>query len=131
MTKSVLLLAAVVSLTITAPAFAADDTESTKASTKVEGDSNGNYTKKTNYEHTDAAGTTSTDNTKVKVKTNSKGDVTKTYETDSSNDPKGLMNKTTDKSTTTVKENADGTSSYKHKEKVNGKTVEEENTTSN
>jgi len=55
----------------------------------------------------------------------------KTVENSNSTDPKGLMNKTTSSSTKTVEKNADGTSSYEEKEKVNGKTVKdvkEENT---
>src|ERR1700729_2499978 len=106
MTKSILLLTAAVAA-FAAPAFAAD-TASTTSDTKVESDANGNYQKTSTSESTDAAGTTTEDSTKVKVKHNSDGSYKKSVVNESSNDPKGLFNKTTAKSTTTEEKNADG-----------------------
>jgi len=128
MTKSLLLFTALATVALAVPAFAADESGSSTVTTKS--DSDGNFTKKTNAEHTDAAGTTTKSSTDVKVKTDSNGNVKKTVESDSSTDPKGLMNKTTSSSKTTVEKNADGTGSYAHKEKVNGTTVEDEKTES-
>ena len=99
------------------PCFYFADTESASSQTKVERDSNGDYERNTTAESTDAAGTTTEDNTKVKVKQDSKGNYKKTVESDSSTDPKGLMNKTTTKTTDTVEKNADGSTKYHRHEK--------------
>jgi len=129
MTKSILFMTAIAMVALAAPVFAA--TESATSQTKVERDSNGNYDRKTTTENTDAAGTTTENSTEVKVKQDSNGNYKKTVESDSSTDPKGLWNKTTAKSTTTEERNADGSTSYHHKKKINGTTVEDEKTQTN
>lgn len=130
MTKLLTLFTAIALAATAAPAFAADDTATTKSETKVESDSDGNYSRDTTVENEDEAGTTTKGHTKVKVKHDRHGNVKKTVQNKSSTDPEGLMNKTTAKDDTTVEENTDGSTSYKHKRKVNGKAVEDEQTES-
>lgn len=130
MTKTTSLLTALGILALAVPAFA-DDTPSTTSETKVESDDNGNYDKTTTTENTNAAGTTSKHKTKTKVKHSSNGSVKKTTDSENSTDPKGMMNKTTSSSNTTEEQNADGSTSYHHKKKVNGDTVEDDKTETN
>jgi hypothetical protein len=131
MTKSATLLTALAVLSLSTAAYAADVSTNVKTDLKVKSDASGsNYDKTTKTEQNDSADTTTKTNDEVKVKTDAEGNVKKTVETTTTTDPKGLMNKSTAKSTTTTEENADGTTSYKHKKKVDGKVVEENNQTS-
>ena len=119
-----LVLASIIALSLSAPAFAADK-ESYESKTKIEKDVDGNYKEKTKTEKTDVAGTTNSVEKDVKVKVKSSGETDKTVKTTEVTDPKGLMNKETTKTTDTVKAKADGTVESDHKKTVNGKTVEE------
>jgi hypothetical protein len=121
MKKTFALLASVAAFSLGAPAFAADT--AAKVETKVEQDSKGNYDEKTKTEKTDAAGTTVSTEKKVDVDVDSKGNVEKTATTKETTDPKGLMNKHTEKTKDTVK-TKHGKTVHKHKKSVNGKTTE-------
>lgn len=128
MNKLHVLLASAAALTLAAPAFAADK-ETYKSETKVEKDTDGDYKAKTETTKTDAAGTTTSVEKKVDIDVDKHGNVDKTVKTEETVDPKGLMNKTTTKTTDTEKTKADGTTETSHKKKVNGKTVEDTTTT--
>ncbi len=70
-------------------------------------------------------GTKTTREGTVKVKTDDKGSVVeKTLETKTVTDPKGLLNKHTEKTVDKIEQN-DGKNNYRYTKKVNGKTVEE------
>src|SRR6185312_16464389 len=105
--KSPLIALAAVALISTAPVsvFAADESATSK--TKIEDDGNGNYTKKTTSEKTDAAGTVTEQENTTKVKKDSNGNVERNMDSKSSIDPKGLFNKTTEETTDETKVNAD------------------------
>lgn len=119
-----LLLATVASITIAAPAFAADDKATYQSETKVERDSNGNYEKKTSEELKDDHGKTTAES-KVETDVDADGSAEKTVKTTTTDDPKGLFNKTKTTTEDSVKHDKDGKVKTKHKKKVNGKTVEE------
>ncbi len=123
MKNTKILLATVIALSLSAPAFAADK-ESYESKTKVEKDTNGNYKETTKTEKTDLSGTTNAVEKDVKVKVKSDGETDKTVTTKETIDPKGLMNKETIKTTDMVKAKADGTVDSSHKKVVDGKTVE-------
>lgn len=128
MNKPFMLLASAAALAFTAPAFAADK-ETFKSETKVEKDGKGNYEAKTETKATDAAGTTTTAEKKVDVDVDSDGSKETTVESKATVDPKGLGNKETVKIKNTAETKADGTTETSHKKTVNGKTVEDEKTT--
>ncbi len=121
--KLILSAFAAVTLVISSPAFSADK-ETYKSSTMVEKDTDGNYEKKVSEKATDAAGTTTAKEVKAKVDVDNNGDKESTVTTKSSTDPKGLMNKTTVKTEDKVKMK-DGKTEAEHKKTVNGKTVED------
>ena len=84
MNKTYAMLASIIALTVTAPAFAADSSETTSVS------------------GTDANGTTVKEKQSVKVKKHSNGNTDTTIKTEDSKDPKGLFNKSTGKSKETI-----------------------------
>ncbi len=108
---------------LSTPAFAVD-TETSESSTKVQQDSNGNYSNKTSSQSTDAAGTTYTKDQKKTVDVDSSGNKDINSTTVETKDPKGLMNKTTVKKMHHSKTNSDGTVDTSNKTVVDGKTVE-------
>lgn len=119
--KKTLLLAALFSFAIAAPAFAADPVEF-KSETKVEKDKDGDSKVTTESKATDAAGTTTTSEKEVKVDAKDNGDFKKTTETKDKKDPKGLFNssKTTTKETV---EQKDGIVTTETEKKVDGEKV--------
>ena len=123
MNTRTMLLTSVAALMLSAPAFSADK-QSYEAKTKIEKDSDGNYSEKTKAEKTDVEGTTTSSEKNVSVDVDSNGAVDKTIKTETTTDPKGLMNKQTTKTKDTTKVNADGSVDAAHKKVVNGKTVE-------
>ena len=69
-------------------------------------------------------GTKTTKESSVESKTNKAGDFEKTTETNVSTDPKGLMNKSSVKTTDTM-EKKNGQKKYNYTKEVNGRTVED------
>ncbi len=127
MNKTLALLAAA-GITFAVPAFAADSVSTeAQSKTKIEKDSDGNYTKtqKMSQESTDTAGTTTSAETNVKVDIDADGESARTVKSKVVEDPKGLFNKTKTLTTDTVKDK-NGVVETDHKKTVNGKTVEEE-----
>lgn len=126
MRKTIFAFAALAAFMIVTPSFAASTDNSTE--TSFDAKDNGGYVAKEKAESTDANGTTVKHNTTKKVDVDNKGNKETTVDIKSSNDPKGLFNKTS----TEVKNKAvekDGKTEYSHKKIVNGKTVEENNDT--
>ena len=121
MNMKLTMLATAFSLVIAGPALAADS--SYKAETEVKKDEDGSYKKTTTEKSAGESGSTSME-TKTKVDVNKDGTVDKSVETESTNDPKGLMNKNTTKTKDSIKHNKDKTV-LKHKKTVNGNTVED------
>jgi hypothetical protein len=117
-----LLLTTVAVLSLGGAAFAADKT-TYESKTKVESDSKGNYNEENKTQKTNAAGST-THKEKVEVDVHANGDVDNTVKTEKTTDPKGLMNKTSTKTTDTQDVKHDGVTKSTHKKVVNGKTVE-------
>lgn len=93
---------------------------------KVTSDGEGNLTSRVNATKTTAEGTKVKETGKVKVDVNSDGGLTKTQETTTVRDPKGLFNKTTQKSTVRTEINPDGTKEVFQQKKVNGEVVSEQ-----
>jgi hypothetical protein len=128
--KKTALLAAAAIIALAAPAFAADTalTADVKTNTKVETSTdqkaNGGYEEKRNVttESKDAAGTATTESSKAKVDVKANGEGSKTVETKTSVDPKGLMNEATTK-TTYKEELKDGKKTIHRVKKVDGKTT--------
>lgn len=104
-------------------AYAADEKYDSKV--KIEKKEDGSYKETTKTSHTDTAGTTTSAERKVDVDVNSDGTTDKTVKTEVSTDPKGLMNKETEKTKDMEKTKSDGTVESSHKKTVNGKTVED------
>lgn len=111
---------------LAAPAFAADVSATTKTEYKA-GD-NGSYESKKTMEKEDSNGTEVKDQSAVSVDKDADGTYKKTVEHKTTTDPKGLMNKTTEKVKDTVTKDKDK-DEYTHKKEVNGDTVEDETTT--
>lgn len=128
MKKVIITFAAVAGMAFNAAAFAEDEMVSSQSQTKTatEQDANGNYhTKRTvSAESTDAVGTTTSTQTNVKVDANTNGNDEKTVTTETTVDPKGLMNKKKTVVTDSIK-HKDGKREVSHQKKVNGTTVEE------
>lgn len=122
MNKHFALLTAAASLAMAAPALAEDVSATSNSS--VNYDDHGGYTKKSAAEHIDAAGTKTTSDTKVTLDKDKHGNIEKRVETNTTTDPKGLLNKQTEKTVDTVK-TIDGKASYETKKTVNGETVVE------
>ncbi len=121
--KTISMLALVATVALSVPAFAA--TESAESKTTVERDSKGNYKEETKSQNTNAAGTTNASENKTTVDVKSDGSVDKTVKTEESRDPKGLMNKTSTKTTDSKETTKNGAQTLTHKKVVNGKTVED------
>ncbi|MBY0406565.1 MAG: hypothetical protein K2Q01_02645 [Rickettsiales bacterium] len=121
-----LLLVTASALAFTAPAFAADEKIESKVT--IEKDDDGEYKETAKTSHTDTAGTKTTSERKVEVDVSDDGSVEKTVKTKQVTDPKGLMNKDTEKSKTVEKTSADGTVETSTKKTMNGKTVEDSST---
>jgi len=119
-TYALLTTAAVFALS--APAFAAEEKYESK--TKIEADAKGNYDAKVTTEKTDTTGTTTKFEKKVETDVDSKGNTDTTVKTEETVDPKGLMNKSTVKTTDKAETHSDGTVTNSHKKVVDGKTVE-------
>lgn len=87
--------------------YAADESATTKSSTDYK--KNGGYSTSSSSSDTTAGGTTSeTSNSKEDVDVDSSGKVKQHIESKSTVDPKGLMNKKTSESDTTVEEKDNG-----------------------
>jgi hypothetical protein len=134
--KKSTLLAAAAFIALTAPAFAADTApaadvkSSTSVQTSTDQKANGGYEEKRDVkiEGKDAAGTATTDTSKAKVEVDPNGNGSKTVETKSTVDPKGLMNEKTVK-TSYKAESKDGKTKVHRSKQVNGKTTLDETTT--
>lgn len=130
MKKIYILPVAMLTFGLSTPVFA-DDTASvkTKSETSIKKEANGDYKKEeiTSSTSTNDSGTTTHQKTKVEVEADADGDAEKKVTIETSTDPKGLMNKTKTVTTdsATVK---DGKLATKHQKKINGKTVEDEET---
>jgi len=129
MNKFYIVTASMLAFGLTAPAFAETVSSESSSKTKMEQDSDGSYSKKAtkSSESTDSAGTTNKSETNVKESVDADGNGKKTVTTETSSDPKGLMNKTKTSTTDTVKVK-DGNVEHHHKKKVDGKTVEDNST---
>jgi hypothetical protein len=126
-TFKTLLASTAVALVLSAPAFAANTTD-VKAETKVEDSSNGGYTKTSTASKSTPSGSVS-DKAKTDLDVSNNGDSTKTTTVEHTNDPKGLMNKTTAKSKTVVKKTGN-TTSVESTKKLDGNTVSDTKTES-
>lgn len=122
MNKLATLLVTTAAIALAAPSFAADVKTGVKSEATIERDDDGSYTKNTNAEKTDAAGTKTTAETEVDLDVDGDGDATKTTTTKETRDPKGLFNKDTVKTKTTEKL-SDGKLTVEHEKSVNGDTV--------
>jgi len=100
------ILAASTMMTLATVSFAADETAESKA--KVEYKSDGGYEASRNAEHVTSEGTSNTTRENVDVEVDSKGLTSKTSKSYSVSDPKGLMNKKTDNTKTTLQEKERG-----------------------
>ena len=121
---STVLVTAAASLLIAGAAVAADT--DVKAETTLDHSKNGGYDKTTTLSKSTPSGTVSDESeTKLKVKDN--GDSEKTTTSKHVNDPKGLLNKHTDK-TTTKEKTTDGSTTVERTHKVDGKTVSNSST---
>lgn len=124
MTRTLITLAAIATMAIAAPAFA-DESGQVQNKDKVTRGADGSYAEKGNSssEGTDANGTYSSTQTKVKSDIDANGNGKKSVETTNVSDPKGLMNKTKSVTTDTEK-TSDGKTETDHEKTVNGSTVE-------
>jgi hypothetical protein len=123
-----ILLVSTAFLAISATAFAADK-ETYQADTKIEKDSDGNYTETNKTVKTDVDGTINSSERNLTVAVDAKGNIDKSRTTKHVTDPKGLGNKhvTTTKDTETTKY---GQVTSTHAKTVNGKSVEGSETNS-
>ena len=124
--KTMFLFPALLALGAT-PAAANENVKAeSQSKTTVEKDADGHYSRKqtSSSESTDAQGTTTQSEINVKVDTDADGNAQRKVTTESSTDPKGLMNKTKSKTIDNVKYR-NGKVEKTHKKVVNGKTVEE------
>lgn len=120
------LFAIAAALMLSAPAFAADVSATTKTEYK-QGD-NGSYESKKTAESEDRDGTVVKEQNAVSVDKDKDGNYKKTIEHKTTTDPKGLMNKTTTKTKDTITSDEDK-NEVTHKKVVDGDTVEDETTT--
>ena len=123
MKTHIALLTTVAAFTLSSAAFAADKT-SYETKTSVERDAKGNYDEQSKTVKVNAAGTATTTKEKVEVDVHSNGDVDNTVKSETTTDPRGLLNKKSTKTTDTQDVKHDGSSKNTHKKIVNGKTVE-------
>jgi len=121
MTKlSAMLATTIAALALVGAATAADKT-SVKAETTLEHDKNGGYEKTTSSEKVTPAGKVSSE-TETTLTVDDNGDSEKTSTTKHVNDPKGLLNKRTEKVVVKRKNNESGTT-VERTHKIDGKTV--------
>jgi hypothetical protein len=119
--KSILLTSAAI-LAFSTSAFASDK-ETYQSGTKIEKDSDGNYSEKATVTKTDADGTTTSSEKNLSVEVDAKGNIDKTRTTERVSDPQGLGNKHVITTTDTEK-TKDGMVTTTHAKTVNGKNVE-------
>ena len=100
------LLATTAALGLAASSYAADKSAQDKS--KVEYKKDGGYESTRSSEHTNTSGTAYTSESKVDVDVDSQGRVDKTVKTESTTDPKGLLNKKDSTSETQIEEKARG-----------------------
>jgi hypothetical protein len=117
-----ILLASTAIIALSAPAYAADK-ETYQSGTKIEKDSDGNYSEKATVTKTDADGTTTSSEKNLSVEVDTKGNIDKTRTTEKVSDPQGLGNKHIITTTDTEK-TKDGMVTTTHTKTVNGKNVE-------
>lgn len=98
-------LAATAAVGLASSSYAADETAQDKA--KMEYKKNGGYVATRSSEHSTDDTTRSSDS-KVDVDVDSNGNVEKTIKSESTTDPKGMMNKKKDTSKTEIEEKANG-----------------------
>jgi hypothetical protein len=117
-------LAAVSGLALAIPAYAADSS-TVQATDKVEKGADGSYYEKgsASSSGTDANGTYTSEDKKVKTDIDANGNGKKSVKTTNVNDPKGLFNKTKTVTTDTEKFK-NGKTETDHEKTVNGTTVE-------
>jgi hypothetical protein len=96
---------------------------------KEEVKANGDYKGEATSESKDNAGATDKETVKAEVKTDKDGLKTKKVKHKKVHDPKGLGNKTTETTTDTTTQKADGTVEEKHETEVNGTTTEKTDVT--
>lgn len=116
-------LTALTALLAAAPAMA-EETVTNQSQSTFKAQENGGFDAKSTAEHTDAAGTATSQTMEKKVEVDDKGNRETTAEVKTTTDPKGLFNK----QTTKVENKAahkDGKNKYSHKKSVNGTTVED------
>lgn len=104
MNNKFVLLAATAAVTLATSAFAAEE----KANTKVEYKNNGGYEATRSVENTSANGTTVSSKSKVDVDVDAKGNVTRSIDTSTATDPKGMLNQKVDNGNTTFEEKSNG-----------------------
>lgn len=131
MKKTMILVTAALALAL--PAYAAIDaganvSATTKAETKMEQKSDGTYQEKRVNEKAsiDAAGTETRESLKAKAERDAEGNASKSVETKTTVDPKGLMNEKTTQ-TKYTEETKDGKKKFHRVKKVDGKTIVDEN----
>jgi hypothetical protein len=131
MNKMLAMLVALAAVAWGTPTLAETVSSETKSKTTVKQEADGDYHRKqtTSTEATDASGTTTSLETKVKVEADEDGNAEKKVTTETVIDPKGLMNKSKTVTTDTVTQK-DGKLETTHKRKVDGKTVEDTKETS-
>ncbi|MEI7668882.1 MAG: hypothetical protein WCJ33_02220 [Pseudomonadota bacterium] len=100
-----ILILTTTALTIASPLYASDS-EAVKS--KVEYKKDGGYEASRTSEQTTTSGTTNTSNDSTNVDIDSKGYTEKTVKSETTSDPKGMMNKEKDNSETKVEEKARG-----------------------
>ena len=93
--------------------------------TKVEQKDDGGFYKHVDIERTDKAGTLRATDHETDVDVDGDGTITRTRSTEETTDPKGLLNKSTTKTTEKEILNPDGTRQIEREKTVNGKTVED------
>ncbi|MFZ4542226.1 MAG: hypothetical protein ACOYNL_10635 [Rickettsiales bacterium] len=125
MRKTLTTLLATTAFVVAGSAIAADATY--KSETTVKKSDDGSYKKESNVESKDAAGKSSA-TVKQEKDVDSDGDSSRTTTVEKVNDPKGLMNKKTDKVKETVKVK-DGKTKVETKHTVDGTTVEDKTAT--
>ena len=102
MKRTLAMLAASAAVGLAGASYAAD--ESAQVKSKVEYKKDGGYTATRSAERTTPGGTTNSAESKVDVDVDSKGHVDKTVKSESTTDPKGLLNKKKDTSETNIEE---------------------------
>ncbi len=103
-TKLLTLLAASAGMSLATAAYAQEASE--KSNTRYH--DNGGYESTSTSQKTSAEGTTSTTNSSVNVDVDSKGNVTREAKTETTTDPSGFMNKTTDNAQSEIEEKPRG-----------------------